>query len=159
MKILVMSDSHGAWESMCRAVEQEQPRQILFLGDGLHDADRLHVRYPDLPIITVPGNCDHDFFDEPERLIEIDGVRILMMHGHTRRVKYDSLAAYYAAREMGAQILLYGHTHRPLVDYDGHLFTMNPGTIGGRRTNSTYGVILIENGKIDCHTVQLEPIR
>ena len=154
MKILVCSDSHGNAQAMVRAVEQEQPRQVLFLGDGLSDADKLQRRFPSLVITTVPGNCDWGSFDEPERLIEIRGVRILMMHGHTRNVKYGTLSACYAAREAGAQILLYGHTHRPSVDYDGSLYVMNPGTIGDR-TRSTYGIITIDGGKVDCSTYSL----
>ena len=35
-----------------------------------------------------------------------------MMHGHTRRVKSGPMAAIYAARECGADILLFGHTHQ-----------------------------------------------
>ena len=85
--------------------------------------------------------------DNPERLIELGGVRILMMHGHTRGVKSSAMNACYAARECGAQILLFGHTHRPLVDWDGTLWVMNPGSIRDRRT---YGVITLEGGKIDC---------
>ena len=38
MKILVLSDSHGRKEPMVRCVEREQPRHILFLGDGIRDA-------------------------------------------------------------------------------------------------------------------------
>ena len=154
MKILVMSDSHGNRPAMINAVEKEHPQQVLFLGDGLRDVDVLQEKFPLLPIFTVPGNCDYGSFDEPERLIEIRGVRILMMHGHTRNVKYGTLSACYAAREAGAQILLYGHTHRPLVDYDGSLYVMNPGTIG-ERPRSTYGIITIDGGKVNCSTYSL----
>ena len=103
---------------------------------------------------TVPGNCDWGSFDEPERLLELEGVRILMLHGHTRNVKSSPLAAQYAAREWGADILLFGHTHRPLVDWDGTLYTMNPGAAGDPR-RPTYGVITMENGKVDCATFLL----
>ena len=155
MKVLVCSDSHGNAQALVRAVEQEQPRQVLFLGDGLSDADKLQRRFPDLVITAVPGNCDWGSLDEPERLLELEGVRILMMHGHTRRVKYDSLAAIYAARELGAQVLLFGHTHVPLVDYDGSLYTMNPGTVGDPR-RGTYGILVLEKGTVvDCSTRRL----
>ena len=94
-----------------------------------------------------PASPDWADADNPERLIELGGVRILMMHGHTRGVKSSAMNACYAARECGAQILLFGHTHRPLVDWDGTLWVMNPGSIRDRRT---YGVITLEGGKIDC---------
>ena len=104
---------------------------------------------------TVPGNCDWGSFDQPERLLEYEGVRVLMMHGHNRNVKSSPLAAQYAAREWGADVLLFGHTHRPLVDYDGTLYTMNPGAIGDFR-RPTYGVVTIENSKAACATFVLE---
>ena len=154
MKILVLSDSHGAVDAMRLAVEREQPDTVLFLGDCLHDAEGLQRSFAKLPVETVPGNCDWGSLDEPERLIELGGVRLLMMHGHTRNVKYDGTRAYYAAKEMGADVLLYGHTHYPMVDYDGATYTMNPGSIRDRRT---YGVLLIESGKVtDCGTRILE---
>ena len=154
MKVLVLSDSHGRADTMRRAIEAEKPHAMLYLGDGLSDAERMREEYPLLPITTVPGNCDWGSLDEAERLIELDGVRILMLHGHTRGVKYHSMNAYYAAREMGADVLLYGHTHCPLVNYDGTTYTMNPGSI---RYTGTYGVLVLENGKVlDCGTRQLE---
>ena len=75
--------------------------------------------------------------------------KILMMHGHTRNVKATGMSAYYAAREMGADVLLYGHTHIPLVDFDGTLYTMNPGAAGDR-LRPTCGIITIEDGKASC---------
>ena len=155
MTLLVLSDSHGNVDNMARAVELTQPRHILHLGDCLRDAQALHERFPDLPMDTVPGNCDWGSFDQPERLLEFEGVRVLMMHGHTRNVKSSPLAAQYAAREWGADVLLFGHTHRPLVDYDGTLYTMNPGAIGDFR-RPTYGVVTIENSKAACATFVLE---
>ena len=155
MKILVLSDSHGNVDNMARAVELTQPRHILHLGDCIRDAQALQERFPAIPMDTVPGNCDWGCFDAPERLLELDGVRVLMMHGHTRSVKSSPLSAQYAAREYGADVLLFGHTHCPLVDYDGTLYTMNPGAVGDYR-RPTYGVLTIENGRADCAAFVLE---
>ena len=155
MKILVLSDSHGGIDAMHRAVEAVQPHRILFLGDGLYDAEKLQRDYPDIPMETVPGNCDHGASGESEKLIEVNNIRIFMLHGHTRNVKYDPMRAIYAAREYGAQILLFGHTHRASVDYDGTLYVMNPGTIGDR-TKASYGVITMENNRLDCSVFRLE---
>ena len=146
MRILVLSDSHGCVEPMERCVERVQPQVILHLGDCVRDAQRLEERYPDIPLLGVPGNCDYGGLDQPERLTELGGVRILMMHGHTRRVKSGPMAAIYAARECGADILLFGHTHRrELVRGVGTAATVfNPGSL---RDGGSYGVITIENGE------------
>ena len=102
----------------------------------------------------MPGNCDYGSADQPERLTELGGVRILMMHGHTRHVKSGPMAAMYAARECGADILLFGHTHQPLVDRSGDFWVMNPGCIGPS-PRRTYGVITLEDGKVDCAAFRL----
>lgn len=139
---------------MERCVERVQPQVILHLGDCVRDAQRLEERYPDIPLLGVPGNCDYGGLDQPERLTELGGVRILMMHGHTRRVKSGPMAAIYAARECGADILLFGHTHQPVVDRSGDFWVMNPGCIGPS-ARRTYGVITLEDGKVDCAAFRL----
>lgn len=149
MRILVLSDSHGCVEPMEQCVERVQPQVILHLGDCVRDAQRLEERYPQIPLLGVSGNCDYGSADQPERLTELGGVRILMMHGHTRRVKSGPMAAIYAARECGADILLFGHTHQPVVDRSGDFWMMNPGCIGPS-VRRTYGVITLEDGKVDC---------
>ena len=127
MNILVVSDSHGKTDNLMRAVELTRPEYVLHLGDCQRDLERLRQAFPMLPMEGVPGNCDYGSCDQPERLTELGGVRILMLHGHTRGVKSDIMRAVWAARECGAQVLLFGHTHRPLVDNDGSLLVLNPG--------------------------------
>lgn len=154
MRILVLSDSHGAVYRMRQAVELTEPQHILFLGDCLPDAHKLQREFPHIPMTTVPGNCDWGSLDEPERLMELRGKRILMMHGHTRNVKYTLMNAAYAAREYGADILLFGHTHHALADNDGTLWMMNPGSVG-ERSMPTYGVITINDHTCRCATYRL----
>ena len=153
MKILVLSDSHGDVNSMLTCVEIVQPRHILFLGDGLRDLDEVQDRFPHIPVDAVAGNCDFGRHELGEKLIELAGHRILMMHGHTRHVKTSLLEANYAAREAGADILLYGHTHLARIARNGDFWAMNPGSIGNYPRS--YGVITISGEKVDCSLYQL----
>ena len=134
MRILVLSDSHGCVDPMQQCVELVQPQAILHLGDCARDADRLGRLYPRIPLLGVPGNCDYG--------------------SHTRHVKSGPMAAIYAARECGADILLFGHTHQPLVDRSGDFWVMNPGCIGPS-PRRTYGVITLEDGRVDCTALRL----
>ena len=118
------------------------------------DLEKLRQAFPVLPMEGVPGNCDYGSCDQPERLIELGGVRILMLHGHTRGVKSDAMRAVWAARECGAQVLLFGHTHRPMVDNDGALLVLNPGAAGDP-LRPTCGLLTIENGKADVGTLAI----
>ena len=154
MKILVVSDSHGKVDNLIRAVELTRPDYVLHLGDCQRDLTALEWEFPALPMEGVPGNCDWGSCDQPERLLEMGGVRIFMLHGHTRNVKSSPMSALYAAKEYGAQVLLFGHTHRPMVDNDGALLVLNPGAAGDP-LRPTCGLLTIENGRADVGTLAI----
>lgn len=154
MKLLVFSDSHGAVDCMAQAVDLEHPDQILHLGDLVRDAERLADWYPDIPLVNVCGNCDGWCNTPDERLITAGGRRLLLTHGHTYRVKAGPELAVEAARAKGAEVLLFGHTHRPLCECRGGLWVMNPGTIQGP-IHRTYGVIVTDGETLDCRVSQL----
>ena len=142
MKLLILSDSHGNLANMVAAVEKEQPDMVLHLGDCWRDAQELHYAYPALPLEQVPGNCDFAPGEVLERLITVEGCRIMFCHGHTRRVKGGYQEAIQAAREREAGLLLFGHTHKAAGGIDGTVTWMNPGSIGDFR-NPAYGVVLL----------------
>lgn len=146
MKILVVSDSHGDVENMCRAVELARPRLLLHLGDGWHDAERLAERFPELPIEKVPGNCDLLHGESAERVIPLGGKRVLLCHGHTQGVKSGLGMLLRAALEKGVDAALFGHTHRPFVDIRNGVVLLNPGSIGGFRP--TYATLEAEDGRL-----------
>ena len=154
MKILVLSDSHGNLVNMIRAVERESPRMIFHLGDCWRDGQKLHGRFPRIPFEQVPGNCDFHSQEPAERLVVVEGRRILLCHGHTLGVKSSLISAGYAAEEQDLDALLFGHTHRPLVDRRGKALFLNPGSIGD--FNPFYGLLTVEDGKVDARTVPLE---
>lgn len=157
MKLLVFSDSHGDVRHMEAAVRRDRPDMVLHLGDVNPDARALKKRFPDVPMEWVCGNCDGRRSDlEEERVLEIQGRRILMMHGHTRHVKLGMGAAVWAAREAQAHILLFGHTHEDFCEYHEGLWVMNPGTIRGGWAGATYGVICLEGENAVCYTLKQE---
>lgn len=157
MKLLVFSDSHGDTRLMERAVREEKPHHILHLGDVVRDAVALAEAFPQVPLDYVPGNCDGVCdIAQAERLITLEGVRLLMMHGHTRGVKVGIGQAALRAREVEAQVLLFGHTHQPLCDRAGDLWLLNPGSIH-QGYLTTYGVVDIADGAASCRTVRVTP--
>lgn len=146
VKALVVSDSHGNVENMCRAVELARPDMILHLGDGWRDAEILAERYPGVPLEKVPGNCDYRIHEQAERVIEIADTRIFLCHGHTQGVKTDLGMVLRTAVERKADAVLFGHTHRPLSDIRAGVVMLNPGSIGDYR-RPTYGTLTVEDGK------------
>ncbi len=134
MKILVFSDSHGRGDRMAEVLSRDKYDVVLFLGDGSADFDKLASEsVGNTRFISVKGNCD--FFDgtPEERLIELDGFRVLMLHGHTKNVKHGTSVLEYYAREKEVDLVLYGHTHsRDLRRIEGEkpFYIFNPGSIG-----------------------------
>ena len=154
MKILVLSDSHGNVDNMIRAVERESPRAVFHLGDCWRDGQRLHDRFPEIPFEQVPGNCDFHSQEPAERVLCLEDKRILLCHGHTYGVKQSLTAAGSAAKEKDLDLFLFGHTHKPLVDMRGKTLFLNPGSIGDY-SRPTYGIVTLENGKLDVRTALL----
>ena len=154
MKWLILSDSHGVISNMKQAVIRSPPDGILHLGDCWQDGQRLHQLFPQLPFYQVPGNCDFRPDVPSERVLEMEGFRILLCHGHTYGVKQSLLSAGYAAEEQNLDLFLFGHTHRPLVDRRGKTLFLNPGSIGDP-LHPFYGEVLLEPGHLDGRTVEL----
>ena len=153
MKILVFSDSHGKYERMAKVISRDKYDAVLFLGDGINDFDRLCQSYiGSARLIAVKGNCD--FFDgtPEERIIDLDGFRVLMLHGHTKNVKHGTGVLEYYAREKEVDLVLYGHTHsRDIRRIDGEkpFYIFNPGSIGASSYLSpSFGYIETVNGQI-----------
>ncbi|MBQ3157327.1 MAG: YfcE family phosphodiesterase [Clostridia bacterium] len=134
-RALILSDIHGE-ENGLRWMLEEVWKTVgpidayLCLGDGVRDFDRaesfIRRRDPHAAMIAVRGNCDF-VADYPERrVIPFGGLKLYMTHGHIHRVKSGLDYLYGAARAEGADIALYGHTHRANVEYTTP-WLINPG--------------------------------
>ena len=146
MTILIFSDSHHSRSGMYDAIEAHKPQQIIHLGDLVEDAEDVSYAFPQLPFCMVPGNCDGWTTERTKKQIALAGKQILLSHGHLWGVKQGYGAAIADARACGADILLFGHTHKAYCEQleDG-LWVMNPGA-----SRSSYGIITITDGRIDC---------
>lgn len=150
MVLAVFSDSHGNTRNMLDAAALEKPDSVIFLGDGVRDAAALERAFPVLPLRILRGNCDLGAYDcDDSALFELGGVRIFAAHGHNHGVKFGMDAFATSVLCSGAQLGLYGHTHRPLWSEANGLQFLNPGSIGNS-VRPTYGIISIENGRFQC---------
>ena len=107
------------------------------------------------PVRAVFGNTDPP--GEPDLaeaiLIEVDGVRVHVSHGH----EVGSPTPAKLATRYDADVIIYGHTHRQLVtQLDGRLF-LNPGAAGPKRFNlsPSVGRLTISNGSAEVEIVDL----
>lgn len=142
---------------MLEVAAAERPDEILHLGDCLPDVQCLQFAFPGLPIEVVPGNCDGWTDRESFRLLEREGVRLLLGHGHQWQVKLGVMKALTAAQCAQADVLLFGHTHQALCQKEGNLWVLNPGTIGGIGAFPSYGVVTAEGGTAICQVKWYRP--
>ena len=163
MKILVFSDSHGHAERIVRAIRTHlavgKIDRVFFLGDGVHDIIKVSDEFPTISVTYVYGNCDDAFTSPEERdnkvfeeKVTVGGVTFLLMHGHKYGVKYSPDDAAFRALEVGADVVLYGHTHRAddsFVDCGKKQIRMiNPGAVCGFAPS--YALLNVEAGEIVC---------
>ena len=105
------------------------------------------------PVAAVFGNTDPP--GEPALeggiLIEVGGLRVHVSHGH----EVGSPTPAKLAARYDADVVVYGHTHRPLVTrQDGRLF-VNPGSAGPKRFNisPSVGRLIIANGTAEVEII------
>src|SRR5690606_37028455 len=109
-KIVDVSDNHGLVKELEEIHHRHKDEANFFIhcGDSM-----LSTNHPVLKsYICVSGNCDYSKFPK-ELLIEIEGKKILILHGHRHSIKYNYDILYNYAKSKDAEIVLYGHTHYP----------------------------------------------
>ena len=141
---------------------------ILHAGD-VGRLDVLDLLAEFAPTIAVHGN------DEPDRarqelpcqqLITVHGVRILLWHSHysdpieekaNRKGPWGPKLARIAnrGRQVGARIVVYGHTHVPMICRCNNVLLLNPGALSSgsyftRQTVSSVGRLqILDDGEAD----------
>ena len=150
MKILIVSDTHGHEENLERVVEKVGKIDcLLHLGDVEGQEDYIEALVS-CPVHIVAGN--NDFFSELPReiVVTIGDYRILMTHGHYYGVSMGHEEIVEKTKAKDCQAVIYGHTHRPVVEEEDGILVINPGSLTfprqqGRRPS--YAVMDVEEGK------------
>ena len=149
MKLLILSDTHRSLGFAYDAIEKEHPDAVVHLGDHLTDAEDLSFACQEPDFYYVPGNCDYAPTVPQSLTLEFDDVRVFMTHGHIYGVKRDLTALAGAAKDAGAQLALFGHTHIQHMEERNDITLLNPGT-AGRFGCSGYAVVEITDGTFTC---------
>ena len=159
MRLLVISDTHGAAYNLINILEKtDNIDYLIFLGDGIREVENVLKSYPSIKLLTVAGNCDMDPFNlyKESDLAYIVGKKIFFCHGHKFYVKSGIGAITQYAKNLGADILLFGHTHTPHLKYDDGLYVINPGSLSKSRTGkNSYALIEITESGILPNIVEI----
>ena len=130
----LIADTHGLIRPQA-LVALEGCDRILHAGD-IGEGDILEALAAIAPVEAVPGNCDDRPGLPPDRILDVGGVRILLRHGHLPEPGGH-----------GADVVVSGHTHVPLVFRDGATLRVNPGSAGPRRFRLPVTVAILELGE------------
>lgn len=127
MKLLITSDVHGSKERLEEVIKKHKDISYhINAGDMCLDP-LVYQRYH---IITVKGN--NDFFSkEPyERLLDLEGLKILVTHGHKEHVKFGLDRLLLKAQLNEVDMVIFGHTHERYLNQDSQITILNPGALG-----------------------------
>lgn len=129
MLIAVVSDTHREEYIMDKVKKMISHADVLIhLGDNIDDLDYIKQGFEG-PTYGVKGNCDYSGRGfEDELVIELDGVKFLITHGHNYSVKYGLTNLSYRAEEVNADVALFGHTHTACIEDIGGITLFNPGS-------------------------------
>ena len=129
MKVLIVSDTHRHNETYLKVVEKVTPIDMLVHCGDIEGSEYLIAESAGCPVQMVTGNNDF-FSDLPrEKECNIGKYRVWLTHGHNFYVSMSNEHIKREAKERGVDIVMYGHSHRPVVDIDDDVIAVNPGSL------------------------------
>ncbi len=138
----ILSDSHGYLDPRVAEVVN-QCDYIIHAGD-IFNAHVLEQLKPKRQLIAVAGNNDYPAFWEvsevdivkalpKESVLELPSGTIVIEHGH--RLGNHPEHSDFRKDHAEARLVVYGHTHKRVVDQDTQPWVVNPGASGKIRNH------------------------
>ena len=149
-KLGVMTDSHRNL-TMIRLALKEMSGCDYIVHCGDHDSDVKEEDVKPARLMNVPGNCDPGSFNAPERIVTLDGIKILITHGDAYGVKFSLTRLYLRALEAEAKLVLYGHSHCQKIDERDGITFLNAGAL----KNGACALVTLDDGMVSCRLMQL----
>ena len=145
MKVLIVSDTHRRNENYIKVLEQVSPVDMVIHCGDIEGSEYLIAQSAGCPVQMVTGNNDF-FSDLPrEKEFNVGRYKVWLTHGHNYYVSMSNENPKHEARMHGVDIVIYGHTHKPVVDIEGDIIAVNPGSLTyPRQENRKPSYIIME---------------
>ena len=151
MRVLIVSDTHRKNENYFKALELVKPQLVIHCGDA-EGSEYALSEAADCPVQIVLGNNDFFSYLPKELELRLGSFRVWVTHGHNYYVSMGRERIKREAAVRGMDIVIYGHTHKPVVDKKDGVIAVNPGSLSyprqeGRRPS--YIVMEVKGKKAD----------
>jgi putative phosphoesterase len=151
MRIGVISDTHGVLRPSALAALAGVDL-IIHAGD-VGRVEVLEGLRAEAPVVAVRGNVDRDAWADALPLTEtVQAGRFYLYVLHDiSRLDLDPAAGGFAA-------VIYGHSHKPVIEQRGDVLYLNPGSAGARRFSLPVSLALLEMNEagLSARLVKLE---
>ncbi len=140
-KIGILSDTHGfIHPGVVKIVNQ---CDIVIHAGDIIDEQTIQALKPNKKLIAIQGNNDYHISHLKEiEEVELPGGKLVIEHGHKhgRSPSHDSLRSAYP----DAKAIVYGHTHKQVIDKDSTPWVINPGAAGKTRNHGGAKCLVIK---------------
>lgn len=129
MKVLIVSDTHRRNEKYIEVLDRVAPVDMVVHCGDIEGSEYLIAEAAGCPVQMVIGN--NDFFSDLPREKEffIGKYKVWLTHGHNYYVSMGNEILKREARSREVDIVMYGHTHKPVIDIEHGLTAVNPGSL------------------------------
>jgi putative phosphoesterase len=163
MKIIAISDTHIKFGSIMDHLPGDLVDRLKKTDLILHAGDFVWKKAYDEFCALNRLEAVHGNMDEPElknmlperKVIEIEGCKIGLIHQAALSIQ-DTIGARYMAKEMGADVLVFGHIHRPLIEKSDVLMACPGSPTLPRMSEPSAIEFEINDGKISGNVVTFE---
>lgn len=157
-KIAIISDSHdnpARIDQMLEKLKKENIKTIIHCGDVCSSRvlDYLSINFPGEIYLSL-GNvdADHELYNQRHSLenikifpkfgeMKIDNLNIAFVHFPDRAKELANTGKY--------DFVFHGHTHKPWEEEIGNCKIINPGTLAGLFTRSTFAILDTKTKKVE----------
>ena len=148
MKIAILSDTHGLLRPA--VLEYLKTADAVFHGGDINKPEIVEQLRQYAPLYIVRGNNDRGEWAEaiPHDLtVTLVGVTFAMVH-NKKELPVDLT---------GADVVVFGHSHKYVQEKTGNVLWLNPGSCGPRRFHQEITMMLAEvsNGQIFVEKVAI----
>ena len=159
MRVGLISDTHIPMQA--RQLPAEAIAALAGCEAILHAGDLIDIRVLDTlrriaPVYAVRGNMDYEAADLPlRRVVELAGFRIGLTHGAGPGGNIEERVFHELVGE-GVDVMVFGHTHQPVVRTVGGMLMVNPGSpTRGRNGSGRNVAILTLDAAVSAEIVRL----